>query len=135
MKHMGYKLVNQGVFFHSIRHRSLERTINMIRTSLNTRWQCIIEIVRLYNCVQSITTARKQSLGQGNVFTPVCRSVHRGEGVSVRGVSLEETPPERDLPKQRPPWTETLHPLCGKERAARILMECILLWNVFAIFS
>ena len=29
-------------------------------------------------------TARKRSLGQGNVFTPVCRSVH-GEGSAFRG--------------------------------------------------
>ena len=27
-----------------------------------------------------IFTARKRSLGQGNIFTPVCHSVHRGEG-------------------------------------------------------
>ena len=26
----------------------------------------------------SIVTARKRSLGQGNIFTPVCQSVHRG---------------------------------------------------------
>ena len=26
----------------------------------------------------SIITARKRSLGQGNIFTPVCHSVHRG---------------------------------------------------------
>ena len=26
-----------------------------------------------------IVTARKRSLGQGNIFTPVCHSVHRGE--------------------------------------------------------
>ena len=35
-------------------------------------------------------TARKRSLGQGNVFTAVCHSVHRGRG----------------SPWQRPPWTE-----------------------------
>ena len=29
-----------------------------------------------------IFTARKRSLGQGNIFTPVCHSVHRG-GVHV----------------------------------------------------
>ena len=28
-----------------------------------------------------IITARKRSLGQGNIFTPVCHSVHRGGGV------------------------------------------------------
>ena len=31
-----------------------------------------------------IFTARKRSLGQGNVFTPVCHSVHMG-GVCIRG--------------------------------------------------
>ena len=44
----------------------------------------------------AIFTARKGSLGQGNVFTPVCHSVHRGEG------SLP-TP----LPRCRPPWMQT----------------------------
>ena len=28
--------------------------------------------------VSAIFTARKRSLGQGNIFTPVCHSVHRG---------------------------------------------------------
>ena len=31
-----------------------------------------------------IITARKRSLGQGNIFTPVCHSVHRG---GMRGCS------------------------------------------------
>ena len=62
-----------------------------------------------------IFTARKISLGQGNVFTPVCHSVQRGgvsvpacitgqmtegslsrevsvQGVSVQGVSVREAP-------------------------------------------
>ena len=30
------------------------------------------------NTCQLIITARKRSLGQGNIFTPVCHSVHRG---------------------------------------------------------
>ena len=29
----------------------------------------------------SIVTARKRSLGQGNIFTPVCHSVNRGGGI------------------------------------------------------
>ena len=33
-------------------------------------------------CVLGFITARKRSLGQGNIFTPVCHSVHRG---GVRG--------------------------------------------------
>ena len=28
----------------------------------------------------TIVTARKRNLGQGNIFTPVCHSVHRGGG-------------------------------------------------------
>ena len=71
-------------------------------------------------------TARKRSLGRGNVFTHVCHSVHRrrvclerlclgrslsGEGLS--GVSVRDTP-----------LTE-IPPYC-KEQAVRILLECIL---------
>ena len=51
-----------------------------------------------------IVTARKRSLGQVNVFTGIIPSVHRGRGLSVRGVSLTETPPPWIEP---PPWTET----------------------------
>ena len=32
-----------------------------------------------------IITARKRGLGQGNVFTPVCHSVHEGEEVCPGG--------------------------------------------------
>ena len=34
----------------------------------------------------SIFIARKRSLGQGNMFTPVCHSVHGGVAWSRRGV-------------------------------------------------
>ena len=40
-----------------------------------------------------IITARKRSLGQGNVFTPVCHSVHRGSA--------------QPLPRCRPPQVQT----------------------------
>ena len=30
--------------------------------------------------LELLITAHKRSLGQGNVFTPVCHSVHRGKG-------------------------------------------------------
>ena len=46
-------------------------------------------------------------LRQGNVFTGVCDSVHRGEGVSVRETPWTETP----LPVQRPPFPRTETPL------------------------
>ena len=37
----------------------------------------------LENLVQSIITVRKRSLGQGNIFTPLCHSVHRGGACMV----------------------------------------------------
>ena len=38
-----------------------------------------------------LVTACKQSLGQGNVFTPVCHSVHRREGVCLQGFGCRQT--------------------------------------------
>ena len=73
-------------------------------------------------------------LRQGNVFTPVCDSVHRGGGVSVpacttghmtRGVSvLGGASLSRGGLSRETPYTET--PSYGNERAVRILLECIL---------
>ena len=81
----------------------------------------------------TIVTARKRSLGQGNVFTPVCHSVHRGghcpsmhhrshgRGVSVQGGSLSRRVSVWGV------WTEPpLPPTYGHERAFRILLQCIL---------
>ena len=74
-----------------------------------------------------------------------------GEGVSLTETSLDrdlpgqrplwtETPVDRDTPldrdtlstgtppAQRPPWTETPY---GKEWAVRILLECILVLDIF----
>ena len=45
-----------------------------------------------------IYTTRKRSLGQGNNFPGVC--------LSTGGVSLTETPLDRNNPEQRCPWTE-----------------------------
>ena len=53
---------------------------------------------------QIIITARKRSLGQGNVFTPAYHSVHRGGlclGRSLsRSVSLSKGPLSRAVPVQ-----------------------------------
>ena len=37
-----------------------------------------LQVLHIYGrgCEISIITARKRSLGQGNIFTPVCHSVH-----------------------------------------------------------
>ena len=48
----------------------------------------------MYVTVHELMTARKRSLGQGNIFTPVCHSVHRG--CLVLGV-----PGPRGLPGER----------------------------------
>ena len=102
----------------------------------------------------AIFTARKRSLGQGNVFTPVCHSAHGGGGgglcmisllvrlpgpMFLRGVSVSVPMflpgglPDRDplgqrYPGQRPPDRDPPDSplLYGKERALRILLECIL---------
>ena len=46
----------------------------------------------------------QRSCGQGNIFTPVCHSVHRGEGVCLS--ACWDTPPGADTP----PGTENRHP-------------------------
>ena len=55
-----------------------------------------------------IITARKRSLGQGNIFTPVCHSVHRG-GLPSRRPPGKEAPPGREtsLGRRHPPARET----------------------------
>ena len=65
-----------------------------------------------------LITARKRSLGQGNIFAPVCHSVHGGGGVPQAG-----TPPGQVHP--RACW-DTVN-----KRAVRILLECILVHNSF----
>ena len=54
-----------------------------------------------------IITARKRSLRQGNVFTPVCHSIHRGGGRGVcptprRQTWGGQTPLEMQTPGQTP---------------------------------
>ena len=83
-------------------------------------------------------TARKRSLGQGNVFTPVCHSVHRGgvyiggscirEGVCIgEWICIQEGLHSGGVCMQgvgRPPYwmlRDTVN-----ERAVHILLECIL---------
>ena len=42
------------------------------------------------NC--TLFTARKRSLGQGYIFTPVCHSVHRGEDLTRSPPGTRDTP-------------------------------------------
>ena len=68
----------------------------------------------------SVFTARKRSLGQGNIFTPVCHSVHGG-GLSqcmlgchpppradtppplAADTPRQQTPPRADTPREQTP--------------------------------
>ena len=58
-------------------------------------------------------TARKRSLGQGNVFTPVCHSVHRGVHPSMQWVGCLPLglrcvhPPGTTPPEHTHLWTHT----------------------------
>ena len=88
-----------------------------------------------------IVTARKRSLGQGNVFTQVCVSFcsqgvgfpacitgHMTIGVRIQGVSAS-----RDgvcIRGLADPPTQILRDTVN-ERAVRILLECVLLYNLF----
>ena len=82
----------------------------------------------LYIPIHKLITARKRSLGQGNVFTlSVTHSVHRRRG-GVGGVHP---------PRQTPPfsWADTpnrltppigRHPPWPLKRAVHVLLECVL---------
>ena len=57
----------------------------------------------LVNFAHSCFTARKRSLGQGNIFTLVCHSVHRGGSASVHAGIPTLPPGSRHPPGSRPP--------------------------------
>ena len=52
----------------------------------------------------SIVTARKRSLGQGNVFTPVCHSVHGG---CILPTPVQTAPGQAPFHSQTPPSGQT----------------------------
>ena len=65
-----------------------------------------------------IFTARKRSLGQGNIFTNVCHSVHGGGGCyDVTSCSVMDStslpagqPPPTASPRTAPPTEQTVSP-------------------------
>ena len=89
----------------------------------------------IFQNISRIFTARKRSLGQGNVFTPVCHSVHGGRGV-VCLIACWHTPPSR----QNPPWADTpprqTSPY-GQQAGGThpIGMHTYLLWNISPFLS
>ena len=80
-----------------------------------------------------IFTARKRSLGQRNVFTPVCDSVHGGGGFLSQHAS-QVTWPGGEVSLSRGvsvhgdlcPGSLSGRPLYSNVRAVCILLECIL---------
>ena len=48
-----------------------------ILTQNLVNWCVDCKVQQWVGCEPNIFTARKQSLGQGNIFTPICHSVHR----------------------------------------------------------
>ena len=83
-----------------------------------------------------IFTARKRSLGQGNIFTPVCHSVHRG-GLPqcMMGYPPDQAPSlgPGTPPDQAPPWPGIPLGDTVNGRAVRILLECNLVAVAIAI--
>ena len=84
-------------------------------------WGCGLEciLVVLYRTMCSgsriIVTGRQRSCDQGNIFTPVCHSVHRGGGGWGGGLPqcmLGYQPPGSDTttPQIRPPRTRQIPP-------------------------
>ena len=71
-------------------------------------------------------------LGQGNVFTGVCDSVHRGR--SLPQCILGYTPPEQTPREQTPPPGSWLRHTVN-ERPVRILLECILVLCISIPFN
>ena len=71
-------------------------------------------------------TARKRNLGQGNVFTPVCHSVHRGRCIPACNVCLRKG----CLPHQ---WADT-HPF-PRHRDGHINGWYASYWNAFYFFK
>ena len=63
------------------------------------------ENIELYNLLAGNNLYRPQrSCGQGNIFTPVCHSVHRGVSASVHaGIP----PPQSRPPRSSPPRADT----------------------------
>ena len=82
----------------------------------------------------------KRSFGQGNIFTPVCHSVHRGGVWQGDPPGWMEEPPQLDGEpppagwRNPPGWMEEPPPGSGLQhtvydRPVRILLECILVFR------
>ena len=76
----------------------------------------------------------QRSCGQGNIFTPVCHSVHRGGGGFCLSACWDTTPLEQTPPGTRPPPGSRLQHTVY-ERPVHILLECILVYVLIKKFT
>ena len=116
---------------------SAERTVAGSVSSERTRTEVALQVIRrihterkrkqkrTFSLMFAIFTARKRSLGQGNIFAPVCHSVHKG-GSTWQAHPLTGTPHGQVHP------LPALH--AGIRSTSGILLECILVNFFFAIF-
>ena len=77
-------------------------------------------------------TARKESLGEGNIFAPVCHSVHSGGGSA--SVHAGIPPWTRHPPEQTPPAQCMLGDTVNKQTVC-ILLECNLVSKKFCLIN
>ena len=69
----------------------------------------------------NVITARKRSLGQGNIFRSVCQEFcPQGGSASLHAGNTPHLPP--------PPGTRGRHPPPSPREQTRILLECNLVW-------
>ena len=101
-----------------------------------TVWMDIL-VIRMMDYVSTVNifTASKRSLGQGNVFTPVCHSIHGGtlhpgesasKGVCIKGVCIQGQSASRRS-ASRGCWADSPAEIQStRGRAVHILLKYIL---------
>ena len=104
---------------------------NVIITSRDSGSRLLPKISLEIN--RKIFTARKRSLGQGNVFTSVCHSVHRGWCLPIAclDTSHRQTPPGRHPPKQTPPTSWILRDTFNKRAVLILLHTCLFIYHFY----
>ena len=127
-RHMRHKLgALKRRLFSELTDLKLLVSVGQIKGFVELRFRAYLVVLR----PKTLVTARKRSLGQVNVFTPICESVHRGVYPSMqwgRHLSRQTPPSDRhlcwadttSLPRQTPSHPRIIRDTVNK-RAVRIL--------------